>query len=90
MVRCGGWLYEPAHLPSDPFFDSLPYPAIRQVGQDVGLAALQRDGPPADFYRVFPSLEDVGCSNTNLLGHLRGTGPHVRGCWVVDAVLNNE
>jgi len=45
---------------------------------------------PARLSVLADALEDVGCSNTNLLGHLRGTGPHVRGCWVVDAVLNNE
>src|SRR5262249_34688017 len=33
------------------------------------------------------ALEDVGCCNADILGHLRGPGPHVRGCWVVDLVL---
>jgi hypothetical protein len=26
-------------------------------------------------------------TDNNLLEHLRGPGPHVRGCWAVDAVL---
>src|SRR5262249_6336084 len=30
------------------------------------------------------ALEDAGCTDAALLGHLRGPGPHVRGCWVVD------
>lgn len=25
-----------------------------------------------------------------ILGHLRGPGPHVRGCWVVDLLLGKE
>jgi hypothetical protein len=29
-------------------------------------------------------LEEAGCTNSDILGHLRGPGPHVRGCWVVD------
>jgi hypothetical protein len=33
------------------------------------------------------ALEDAGCTNPDLLGHLRASGPHVRGCWAVDLVL---
>jgi hypothetical protein len=33
------------------------------------------------------ALEEAGCTYPDLLGHLRGTGPHVRGCWAVDLVL---
>jgi hypothetical protein len=36
------------------------------------------------------ALEDAGCSDPSLLGHLRGPGPHVRGCWVVDLLLGKE
>jgi hypothetical protein len=32
-------------------------------------------------------LEEAGCTDAALLGHLRGPGPHVLGCWVLDAVL---
>lgn len=33
------------------------------------------------------ALEEAGCSDADILNHLRGPGPHVRGCWVVDAIL---
>ena len=33
------------------------------------------------------ALEDAGCDNEDILSHLRGPGPHVRGCWVVDLLL---
>ena len=33
------------------------------------------------------TLEDAGCTDADLLSHLRGPGPHVRGCWVVDLLL---
>ncbi len=33
------------------------------------------------------ALEDAGCTDAAILEHLRGTGPHVRGCWVVDLLL---
>jgi hypothetical protein len=36
------------------------------------------------------ALEDGGCTNADILGHLHGPGPHVRGCWVVDLVLAKE
>jgi hypothetical protein len=32
-------------------------------------------------------LEDAGCTAPQILEHLRGPGPHVRGCWVVDLLL---
>ena len=36
------------------------------------------------------ALEDAGCTNADLLDHLRGPGPHVRGCWALDLVLGKE
>lgn len=36
------------------------------------------------------ALEDAGCSEAALLSHLRGEGPHVRGCWAVDLILGKE
>jgi hypothetical protein len=33
------------------------------------------------------ALEDAGCADADLLDHLRGPGPHVRGCWPVDLLL---
>jgi hypothetical protein len=34
------------------------------------------------------ALEEAGCSDRAMLSHLREPGPHVRGCWVVDLILN--
>jgi hypothetical protein len=36
------------------------------------------------------ALERAGCINADILNHLRRPGPHVRGCWVVDAILGKE
>ena len=36
------------------------------------------------------ALEDAGCSDAALLGHLRGGGEHFRGCWVLDLVLGKQ
>ncbi|QJW95875.1 hypothetical protein [Frigoriglobus tundricola] len=36
------------------------------------------------------ALQDTGCDSASILDHCRGSGPHVRGCWVVDLVLGKE
>jgi hypothetical protein len=36
------------------------------------------------------ALEDADCADRDLLNHLRGPGPHYRGCWAVDQVLQQE
>jgi hypothetical protein len=36
------------------------------------------------------ALEDAGCDNQDILSHCRQPGEHVRGCWVVDLVLEKE
>jgi hypothetical protein len=40
---------------------------------DLGLLAVLAD-----------ALEEAGCGEQLLLGHLRSPGPHVRGCWAID------
>lgn len=36
------------------------------------------------------ALEEAGCADAELLGHLRGGGRHVRGCWALDLALGRE
>jgi hypothetical protein len=36
------------------------------------------------------ALEEAGCGDETVLGHLRGPGPHVRGCWALDEVLGRR
>jgi hypothetical protein len=36
------------------------------------------------------ALQDAGCDNEKVLRHCRDGGAHVRGCWVVDGVLEKE
>ena len=36
------------------------------------------------------ALEDAGCDDSNILSHCHNSGPHVRGCWVVDFLLEKK
>jgi hypothetical protein len=36
------------------------------------------------------ALEEAGCTDAGILGHLRGPGPHVRGCWALDLVRDKS
>jgi hypothetical protein len=36
------------------------------------------------------ALEDAGCNQQDILGHLRGGGEHCRGCWVIDLLSGRE
>jgi hypothetical protein len=37
------------------------------------------------------ALEEAGCTDEQVLSHLRGpSGPHVRGCWVLDLLLDKK
>jgi len=36
------------------------------------------------------ALEEAGCDNADILNHLRQPGEHVRGCWVLDAILGKQ
>jgi hypothetical protein len=33
------------------------------------------------------ALEEAGCDNPDFLAHLRGPGPHTKGCWPLDLIL---
>jgi hypothetical protein len=36
------------------------------------------------------ALEDAGCTDRVILEHCRSSGPHVRGCWLIDAILGKS
>lgn len=36
------------------------------------------------------ALQEAGCEDGEILTHLRGPGPHIRGCWVIDLLLGKE
>ncbi len=42
---------------------------------------------PARLAVLSDALEEAGCTDPDILSHLRSPGPHVRGCWALDLVL---
>jgi hypothetical protein len=42
---------------------------------------------PARVAVLADALEEAGCADADLLRHLRGPRPHVRGCWALDFIL---
>jgi hypothetical protein len=55
------------------------------------LAAAAYEG--RDFGRLpilADALEEAGCDAAELLAHLRGPGPHARGCWALDLLLEKS
>jgi hypothetical protein len=62
-----------------------------QGGQASKLArAIYEDRAFEGMPELGDALEEAGCTDASILGHLRGSGPHVRGCWVVDLILGKE
>jgi hypothetical protein len=45
---------------------------------------------PARLAVLADALEEAGCDSADILSHLRGPGPHVRGCWPLDLLLGKE
>jgi hypothetical protein len=59
--------------------------AVRHIGEHI-----LRTGDFADLPILGDALEDAGCADAVLLDHCRSGGPHVPGCWALDAVLGRS
>jgi hypothetical protein len=74
----------------NPFHDVALSPSWL-VANDGAALRLARDIYDERKWELMPiladALEDAGCADGAILGHLRAPAPHVRGCWAVDAVL---
>src|SRR5262245_57779436 len=59
--------------------------AARRAYEERSLPSGHLD--PARLLVLADALEEAGCADADLPGHLRGPGPHVRGCWALDLIL---
>jgi hypothetical protein len=71
----------------DPFRPATFDPAWR-TADVIGLADAAYERRALDRLPILAdALMDAACDDEAILGHCRGGGPHARGCWVVDMVL---
>jgi hypothetical protein len=74
---------------ADPAWQSAPLLGLAQAAYDERhLPVGELD--PERLAVLSDALEDAGCTEAAILGHLRAPGPHVRGCWVIDLLLGKE
>jgi hypothetical protein len=77
-------------------FGPLPFrpaglePALRTPSVTAVAQAIYAEHRFLDMPVLADVLEEAGCTGREILAHCRGPGPHVRGCWVLDAVLGKE
>jgi hypothetical protein len=72
-----------------------PKPKIKPAWRTDTVLALARQIYSAEDFGAMPiladALQDAGCDNDELLNHCRDTKQvHVRGCWVLDLLLNKK
>jgi hypothetical protein len=86
------------HLIRDIFGNPFrPWPALDQawlVWDGGTVARLARAAYDERAFERLPvvadALEEAGCTDPDLLGHLRATTPHARGCWALDLLLGMD
>jgi hypothetical protein len=71
--------------------DPLPDLSQARTPTVVALAeAIYQERRWQDLPVLADALEEAGCTDARVLEHLRGPGPHARGCHVLDALLGKE
>jgi hypothetical protein len=85
---------------ANPFRGPPPDEGALSAGRDtiaqLALAAYEERSLPSghlDAARLAvlaDAVEEAGCTDASILDHLRGPGPHVRGCWALGLILGEE
>ncbi len=81
-IRCmgGPWHFHPTSIHA-----SLLVPEV------VALATtIYEQRALARLPELAHALADAGCTDADLLDHLRGPGPHGKGCWALDEILQRR
>jgi hypothetical protein len=74
----------------DPAWMSKPIQALAQAAYEEWLLP-QAHLDPSRLAVLADALEEAGCTNEEILAHLREQGRvHVRGCWVIDLILGRQ
>jgi hypothetical protein len=83
-------LGNPFRPPTDP--SAWLAPSVVSIAQ---AAYEERALPPGELDAarlavLADALEEAGCTDADILSHLRSFGPHVRGCWALDLILGKS
>jgi hypothetical protein len=82
-----------AHL-REVFYDPLRWVILEKRWRSAAVVGLARAIYADRAFERLPiladALEEAGCDNRAVLDHCRGPGPHARGCWVVDLILERK
>ena len=88
------FVFELSHILRDitpPLFRTVAFDPRWRSETAVALAAGIYEDRAFDRLPILAdALEEAGCDHADVLAHCRGPGPHARGCWVVDLVLNKS
>jgi hypothetical protein len=71
--------------PFDPLWITSGGGAVSRLAQ-----AIYEERGYDDLPILADALEEAGCDAVEVLEHCRGPGPHARGCWVLDGLLNKR
>jgi hypothetical protein len=80
--------------------DVCPFPSRKRLRAPLSLRrggparkraeAIYREGRFADMPALGDALQQEGCQDQEVLDHCRQARPHIRGCWVLDLVLEKR
>lgn len=72
-------------------FRSVAFEPRWRTSDAVGVACATYEDRAFDRMSILAdALMDAGCEDVQVIGHCRSKGPHFRGCWVVDLVLDKR
>ena len=71
----------------NPFRPAALEPSCRTALIEQMAKGIYDDCRVGDLPILADALEEAGCREQSVLDHLRGPGPHVRGCWPLDLIL---
>jgi hypothetical protein len=77
-----------------PFRGRRPFPASWQSWNGRTVPSIAEAIYEERLFERLPilsdALEEAGCTDADILSHLRSPGPHVRGCWALDLILGKS
>jgi hypothetical protein len=77
-------------IAGNPFRSTTLCPSLRTKNLVELAKAIYQDRAFDRLPILADALEEAGCTDAAILEHCRGSGPHVRACWVIDLLLGKS